>query len=65
MTARQLLEAAPHQVARAFRIWLVRRSIRSTERNLEYVAREIADRIELKRYLQLELMQLKAEQRSI
>jgi hypothetical protein len=64
MTTRQLFALWPQRVAVAWRRWRLDQEILWTQRYLDAACEEIADAINAKRYLQIHLMQLKAERRS-
>jgi hypothetical protein len=65
MSPAQLLRLWPSQIGRMLHKWSVQRAITIRERDLELTNREIADRLEARRVLTADLMNLKRELRSI
>ena len=61
MSAAQLIALWPSKMAASINRVLHRRKLKSTQRDIDYISRTIAELQEARRYLQSELMHMKRE----
>jgi hypothetical protein len=65
MKAVNLFQMLTQRIVAAYHRYQVEREISWTQRNLEVLARQIADGLEAKRYLQWHLVNLKIQRKSL